>query len=100
MTKHRQLSTHISDQTIRLCTSAESVSSLLARDPNLRPSDAWEKLYGHAARKGENATQNEPHQQTENGHECIQADLERAAKCGNWGPTKPSDLFLKVIILS
>jgi hypothetical protein len=103
MTTHRQPSTHISNQIIRLCTSGESVSSLLARDPNLRPSDAWEKLYGDAARKtgkGEDVTESELNQQLGNHGEGIPAALEWAAKCGNWGPTKPSDLFLKVIMPS
>ncbi|KAH6632262.1 hypothetical protein F5144DRAFT_612750 [Chaetomium tenue] len=97
MTKHRQPSTHISDHTIHLCTSGESVSSLLAHDPNLRPSDAWDKLYGNAARKGGGAAEHEPNQQSSNGHDgTIETELERAARCGNWGPTKPSDLFLKI----
>ncbi|KAH6856147.1 hypothetical protein B0I37DRAFT_425195 [Chaetomium sp. MPI-CAGE-AT-0009] len=99
MTKHHQASAHISDHTLHLCTSGGSVSSLLAREPNLSPGDAWERLYGDT-RKGEGA-KSEPKRQSGDGREHIesesapQTDLERAAKCGNWGPTKPSDLFLK-----
>lgn len=91
MTKHGQPTGHISDQVIRLCTSGESVSSLLAEDPTLAPGDAWKKLYGehalNAAAKGAHNNEAESSDQDE---------LERAARCGNWGPMQPSDLFLKV----
>ena len=36
----------ISDRVFDLCNSSETVSSLLAKDPSLSPSDAWNKLYG------------------------------------------------------
>ncbi|EAQ87640.1 hypothetical protein CHGG_04259 [Chaetomium globosum CBS 148.51] len=96
MTKHCQPSTRISDHTLHLCTSGETVSSLLAHDPNLRPSDAWDKLYSNAARKGGGAAERGPNRQSTNGHDSTtETELEQAARCGNWGPTKPSDLFLK-----
>ena len=78
----------ISDAVVELCTSGRSVSSLLADDPGLAPGEAWERLYG-----GWKAS--EPAQEDGERH-LPQPDLERAARCGKWGPTRPSELFLKV----
>ncbi|KAH8678575.1 hypothetical protein BGZ60DRAFT_468049 [Tricladium varicosporioides] len=36
----------ISDKVYKLCTSMETVSTLLANDPTLAPGDAWKQLYG------------------------------------------------------
>ncbi|KAK6600283.1 hypothetical protein H4I96_07609 [Botrytis cinerea] len=36
----------ISDKVHKLCTSQETVSSLLAKDPTMAPGDAWKQLYG------------------------------------------------------
>lgn len=71
---------------LELCTSKDSVSSLVAADPALAGGDAWQTLYGKYR-----------HTKEHNKAAITQVDdLERAAKCGKWGPTKPSDLFLKV----
>ncbi|KAJ7221756.1 iq calmodulin-binding motif protein [Mycena pura] len=70
----------------QLCTGTETVSSLLAHDPELPPGDAWKKLYGHhPASKA--APEHKP---------LTPDDLVRARECGKWGPTQPSDLFLKL----
>ncbi|KAK0636479.1 hypothetical protein B0T17DRAFT_605208 [Bombardia bombarda] len=83
---------HISDRLVELCTSSESVSSLLAEDPSLAPGEAWENLYGDHVLKSTGAAKvdgaGQPH--------LTNDALERAAKCGKWGPTKPSDLFLRI----
>lgn len=81
----------LGEDIVNLCTSKESVSSLLAADPTLAAGDAWQTLYGK-------------YHPANGGHEKKSAvtdvdDLARAAKCGNWGPTKPSALFLKVRFL-
>lgn len=82
----------ISDKVYKLCTSKESISTLLAADPTLPPGEAWKKLYGgHAAGPKESKTTS-----TERRDEATPADLQRAFECGNWGPTKPSELFLRV----
>ncbi|KAK4152999.1 hypothetical protein C8A00DRAFT_44007 [Chaetomidium leptoderma] len=81
------MTTHISDHITRLCTSSESVSSLIADDPCLAPGDAWEKLYGADARKAAAKGESES---------VTQDELERAAACGKWGPTRPSELFLRI----
>lgn len=88
----RESATMISDKVYKLCTSKESVSALLAADPSLAPGDAWKKLYGHhaAGEKESKATAKERRDQ------ATPEDLQRALECGNWGPTKPSELFLRV----
>jgi len=86
----------ISDKVYKLCTSSESVSSLLAKDPTLAPGEAWKKLYSHYdAEEKESKSTARTHRD-----EITPSDLKRAAECGKWGPTQPSELFLKVRFLS
>jgi hypothetical protein len=84
--------TMISDKVYKLCTSVESVSSLLAKDPTLTPGEAWKKLYGQYEAGGKES------KSTARAHrdEITPEDLKRAAECGKWGPTQPSELFLRV----
>jgi hypothetical protein len=98
MTKHREPRNHISDRIIQLCESTDSVSSLIAHDPDLAPGDAWERLYGGRALKaaGKEARKNDSGDESAGSEPLTQDELERAARCGKWGPTKPSELFLKV----
>lgn len=82
----------ISDKVYKLCTSPETVSSLLAKDPTLAPGEAWKKLYGgHTVgeKEGNGAARARRDQAT-------LEDLKRAAECGKWGTTEPSELFLRV----
>lgn len=82
----------ISEKVYKLCNATETVSSLLATDPTISPGDAWKKLYGgHTA--GEKASAN-----TARDHRDAHTpeDLKRALDCGKWGPTEPSELFLRV----
>lgn len=79
----------LGDDILLLCTSNESVSSLLAANPTLAPGDTWQTLYGKYR----------PADECRNRAAITKVDdLARAAQCGNWGPTKPSDLFLKVCV--
>ena len=88
MTKHH---------TTRLCCPNQSVSSLLAHDPNLAPGDAWGRLYGeHALKAAAKREQNEDGSEGVKSESAAQTELETAASCGKWGPTKPSELFLRV----
>lgn len=80
----------ISEKVFELCTGSESVSSLLAKDPTLTPGEAWKKLYGHHAQKESKATA------VAHRDHVTSDDLQRARECGNWGPTEPSELFLRV----
>ncbi|KAH8809008.1 hypothetical protein F5884DRAFT_674832 [Xylogone sp. PMI_703] len=82
----------ISDKVYKLCTNRESVSSLLAKDPSLTPGEAWKKLYGSQA-VGENGKKSSGRSHRDH---ITEEDLQRARECGNWGPTQPSDLFLRI----
>ncbi|KAK3352582.1 hypothetical protein B0T25DRAFT_606549 [Lasiosphaeria hispida] len=96
MKKDHTAPEHLSNRLVELCTSSQSVSSLLAENPNLPPGEAWDRLFGswkdpkpanHDARKENGSGQPEGESEDE---------LRKAAKCGNWGPTQPSELFLKI----
>lgn len=83
-------SKRISDKVYNFCRNPESVSSLLAKDPSLSPAEAATKLYNP-----KNASVSEgkvPNQRTGASAE----DLQRAYECGKWGPTRPSELFLRI----
>lgn len=82
----------ISDRLYELCNSSESVSTVLARDLKITPGEAWKKLYGHDARKPVGRKSSDATSKATSADEV----LERAAKCGKWGPTQPSELFLRV----
>ena len=85
----------ISDRLYDVFQSEESVSSVLAADASASPGDAWRRLYGghttKSPRPSHDANGNRPDAQ-----ERPSEPLERAGKCGNWGGTKPSRLFLQV----
>lgn len=76
---------------VKNCQAEETVSSLLAQDPSLSPEEASIKLFGKKEKTGK------PSKEAD--HELSPAtaqDLEQAASCGRWGPTKPGELFLRV----
>lgn len=81
-----------SDKTFTYCTAKDSVSALLAADPTLAPGDAWHKLYGHHVPK---LSSSKSMKHCGKG-EVSQENLEKAEQCGKWGPTQPSELFLRV----
>jgi len=82
----------ISEKVYKLCTSKESVSALLAKDPTLSPEEAWKQLFG-----GDEAGDKESISTAKaNRDNHTPEDLKRARECGNWGPTEPSELFLRV----
>ena len=84
----------ISEKVHKLCTSLESVSALLAKDPTMAPGEAWKKLYGHHL-PGEKASKSTAKANRDN---ITPEDLKKAKECGNWGPTEPSETFLRVSI--
>lgn len=80
----------IPDSVYNFCRDPRSVSSLLATDPDLTPGEAAKKLY-----HPDNFTVSEGKPPTERipaSHE----ELRRAYECGKWGPTRPSELFLRI----
>lgn len=88
----QKLTSPISDKLLKLLTSQESVSTLLAQDPSLTPGEAWKKLYGHhVGRLGDTPSINDLGK-----HVPSEDALHKAAEAGHWGPTQPSELFLRV----
>ncbi|KAL5364539.1 hypothetical protein BJX96DRAFT_168364 [Aspergillus floccosus] len=70
------------DRVYRLCSGHKTVSSELAKDLTQSPSDIFHRLYSHL---------------DQTGTKSVEADgLQKAAECGNWGDSNPSDLFLKI----
>ncbi|KAK1836892.1 hypothetical protein QBC39DRAFT_403003 [Podospora conica] len=83
---------HISDRVVELCTSTSSVSALMAEDPSRAPGDAWDVLYG----EWKSSKPPDDDYLKEGSGLDWKDELERAARCGKWGPTQPSELFLKI----
>lgn len=84
----------VSEELYNLCTDGDSVSYLLATNLNLSPREAWHNLYGHrqaSVQCGDSGVDIEILEDS-----LKQNSLQRARDCGHWGPTKPSDLFLRV----
>lgn len=82
----------ISEPLANLCLSDESVSGLLARDPILSPGQAWKKLASQYKNKS-----HESQDIRDIGKGNVTDDqLELAFRCGKWGRTRPSKLFLRV----
>ncbi|KAF7359290.1 hypothetical protein MSAN_01271400 [Mycena sanguinolenta] len=81
----------ITPQVHKLCTGTETVSSLIAKDPELAPGDAFKKLYGGHTPSKESIAKAREHRDAHTAE-----DLKRARECGKWGPTEPSELFLKL----
>jgi phosphatidylserine/phosphatidylglycerophosphate/cardiolipin synthase-like enzyme len=78
----------VSENVLQLCQATETVSSALASDPTAAPGDVVKKLYGHHKK----TFNHEP--QKDRG--ATSAQLQKQAfKCGRWGPTQPSPLFLQ-----
>lgn len=73
-----------------LCSDRRTVTSELARNPTESPEHVFRRLYQGKTK----------HRDRKSVKEKLSVDqedsLQRAYECGNWGPTKPSRLFLKV----
>ncbi|KAJ7739658.1 iq calmodulin-binding motif protein [Mycena maculata] len=82
----------ISPKVYELCTSTETVSSILAKDPGEAPGNAWKKLYGHHSP----GTKESIAKAREHRAAHTAEDLKKARECGKWGATEPSELFLKL----
>ncbi|KAF9344014.1 hypothetical protein BGX26_004918 [Mortierella sp. AD094] len=78
----------VSENVLQLCQATETVSSVLAKDPTAAPGEVVKKLYGHHKKVfNYDPEKNRP-------AASAQAQ-EQALKCGRWGPTQPSSLFLQ-----
>ncbi|KAK8079554.1 hypothetical protein PG997_007372, partial [Apiospora hydei] len=77
---------------VQLCQEPESVSSRLAKQPDLAPGDVWKKLYSRHERQLSKARDIRDIGKGS----LADGELEKARQCGKWGPTEPSDLFLRL----
>lgn len=82
----------LAQEVYELCRSDKSVSSELAKDPQQSPRKIVHRLYFD--KKAEDIPSNAVAEVGEKRN-----DLRRAYECGNWGPSRPSDLFLRVDLL-
>ncbi|OAQ99609.1 hypothetical protein LLEC1_04887 [Akanthomyces lecanii] len=78
----------VSDHVVKLCCDSTTVSSELAKDPTVAPSAIIDRLYGRYPR---NRTGSPSTRRLQPSTE----QQESALKCGKWGPTAPSPLFLQ-----
>ncbi|EGX97022.1 IQ calmodulin-binding protein [Cordyceps militaris CM01] len=78
----------VSDRVVKLCSESATVSSVWAENPTVAPSIIIDRLYGHYPRD----RTCEPQARRQAASPKEQTD---AAKCGKWGPTAPSPLFLQ-----
>ncbi|KAK2031658.1 hypothetical protein LX32DRAFT_556817 [Colletotrichum zoysiae] len=82
----------LSEPLASLCASSNTVSGLLAEDSTLTPGQAWKKLVEHYS-----SDSHEPKDIRDIGQgELTDDELEVAFKCGKWGATRPSKLFLRL----
>ena len=80
----------ITPKVVELCQSEETVSSIIAQNPSLSPAEAAEKIFN------KRGTTFKPSRHTD--EDLVPAspeDLNKAASCGEWGPTQPGELFLR-----
>lgn len=78
----------VSKHVQQLCQATDTVSSILAKDPTTSPGEAVKTLYGHHKRDFR-------HDPEKNRPASSAQEQEIALKCGRWGPTQPSSLFLQ-----
>lgn len=89
----------ISQHIYELCTDpTKSVSAKLATDPDLAPGDVAKSLFVENLTEAaeEKLEHVRPHEKADKkSREYSPEDLQRAFECGQWGKTRPSELFLK-----
>ncbi|KID74212.1 uncharacterized protein G6M90_00g081670 [Metarhizium brunneum] len=78
----------VSEHVLKLVGQTDTVTSIWAKDPSRPPSDIIKQLYGHLER--DRNCDGSKHRQP-----ASPEAQDAALKCGNWGPTKPSPLFLQ-----
>ncbi|KAI4602944.1 hypothetical protein KJ359_008165 [Pestalotiopsis sp. 9143b] len=83
---------NVGEPLAQFCQSTDSISSLLAADPNLTPGQAWKKLSSHYKHHGH---ESQDIRDIGKG-DVTDEQLEMAYRCGKWGNTRPSKLFLRL----
>ncbi len=78
----------VSQHVLDLCQSTETVSSVLSKNPTEAPGNIVKELYGRYKK--------DPHYRPDENRPAPSAQAqEMALRCGRWGPTQPSPLFLQ-----
>lgn len=87
----RSLVEMVSEHTIKLCQENSTVSSEFAKNPEEAPTEIIKRLYG----RHKSSTTHDYSKNVERPLATVE-DLERARRCGKWGPAEPSELFLRI----
>lgn len=88
----------IPPKVVELCKSGKSVTSELEKNPAEAPSEAGTRLFGVDIEEDVIGEREQKHHKYDD-HEDAAA-LQQAFECGNFGSTRPSDLFLKASSIS
>lgn len=78
----------VSEQVFKLCHETDTVSSVWEKDPAKSPADIIKQLYG-------NYNRDRNYDGSNHKRLASQEAQDAALKCGKWGPTAPSPLFLQ-----
>ncbi|KAI1326230.1 phospholipase D/nuclease [Xylariaceae sp. FL0255] len=87
---------HITDRVYNWCQAKDSVSSLMAADPNLTPGEAWKTLFGKSSSRPSSGGKGHDGDKQSSFKHLTAEELDRARQCGKWGSSQPSDLFLRM----
>ena len=83
----------IPPKVVELCKSGKSITSELEKKPSEAPSEAGTRLFGVDIEEDVLGEREQKHHFKDKEDT---AALQQAYECGNFGDTRPSDLFLKV----
>jgi phosphatidylserine/phosphatidylglycerophosphate/cardiolipin synthase-like enzyme len=89
---HCKMATKIPQHIYELCASTNSITSEYASDTSVTPGHICNSMF-HVHKNRYQIAQRNP---SEKYQTATAEDLELAMQCGKWGPTKPSELFLRI----
>lgn len=95
LTPQVSIAAMIPPRVYEICRNGISVSSELAKNPTEAPSIICERIFPVNG-KAKPATNGAGHIDTKSNSAGEKSELEAASNCGNWGSSKPSQLFLQV----
>jgi hypothetical protein len=91
----------LSDKVMKWCTETPSVTQVIEKDLQKSPGEVAKGLFGHEAVSiGDSNTSASAGSQGPSTAPILEPprptddELEKARRCGNWGNTEPSELFL------
>lgn len=83
----------IPKRVVELCQSGKSVTGELEKNPAEAPSEAGQRLFGVDIEEDVTGEREQKHHKYDENEDA--STLQQALECGNFGETRPSDLFLK-----